>query len=334
MFDPHLKTSLTWGFVTMSRFVDPLSDFGFKRLFGTEPTRGVLKSFLNSLLPERHQIESLTLHNSERLGLSNSERKAIFDIYCIGTNGERFIVELQKAPQRYYKDRSVFYSTFAIQQQAEVNEWNFRLDPIYSINILDFRVYGHEDHEHYLTTVELKDERNKVYYDKLKFIYLELPKFDKRLEDLSSDLEKWLYLFKNLESLHELPKIFPAEIVEVIEREAELATMTRKERIAYEETVKAARDNRNVMNYAIETATEKGLAQGLEQGLEKGLEQGLARGIKKGERRGLKRGTKKGRRQEKQQVAQRLLANGLPMGEVAGIVDLSVSELSALLEEE
>ena len=64
--------------------------------------------------------------------------EAIFDLYCIGTNGERFIVEMQKAKQDYFKERSVFYATFPIQEQALRGDWDFKLTEIYTVGILDF----------------------------------------------------------------------------------------------------------------------------------------------------------------------------------------------------
>ncbi|MGB1283101.1 MAG: PD-(D/E)XK nuclease family transposase, partial [Polaribacter sp.] len=93
------------------RYINPLTDFGFKKLFGTEPNKLLLIDFLNQILPDR-QIKDLSYSSQEKQGLTELDRKAIFDLYCIGDNGERFIVEMQKAKQNYFKDRSVFYASF------------------------------------------------------------------------------------------------------------------------------------------------------------------------------------------------------------------------------
>ena len=126
------------------KYINPLTDFGFKKLFGTEVNKNLLIDFLNQVLPKRHQIADLSYSQNEHLGDNIEDRKAIFDLYCTGTNGEKFIVELQKAKQNYFKDRSIYYSSFPIQEQAEKGDWNFKLEPVYTIGILDFIFSEHK----------------------------------------------------------------------------------------------------------------------------------------------------------------------------------------------
>jgi predicted transposase/invertase (TIGR01784 family) len=99
----------------MSKYLNPYTDFGFKKLFGEEANKDLLTDFLNQLLPPQHQIAALNFRNNEQLPDIPLERKAIFDIHCISTTGERFIVEMQKAKMNFFKDRSVYYSTFPIR---------------------------------------------------------------------------------------------------------------------------------------------------------------------------------------------------------------------------
>ncbi|MGB0881165.1 MAG: Rpn family recombination-promoting nuclease/putative transposase, partial [Polaribacter sp.] len=179
------------------RYINPLTDFGFKKLFGTEPNKLLLIDFLNQILPDR-QIKDLSYSSQEKQGLTELDRKAIFDLYCIGDNGERFIVEMQKAKQNYFKDRSVFYASFPIQEQAKKNQWNYQLDPVYSVGILDFIFDDHKNEKEFLHVVELKNQRGEVFYDKLKFVYLELPKFKKKEEELETHFDKWMYVFTHL----------------------------------------------------------------------------------------------------------------------------------------
>jgi predicted transposase/invertase (TIGR01784 family) len=127
------------------RYISLLTDFGFKRVFGTEPNQRLLIDFLNTLLPEYHQIRDLTFKNSEHLGITVSDRKAIFDIYCEAENGDRLIVEIQNAKQNRFKERSVYYASFPIQQQAVKGEWSDERSPVYTVGILDF---GFDDLPH------------------------------------------------------------------------------------------------------------------------------------------------------------------------------------------
>ena len=101
------------------KYLNPFTDFGFKKLFGEEPNKDLLISFLNSFLPERHNIHDLQYTKHEYQGYTALDRKAIFDLNCVSSSGERFIVELQKAKQNYFKDRSLYYATFPIQEQAQ-----------------------------------------------------------------------------------------------------------------------------------------------------------------------------------------------------------------------
>ena len=120
------------------KYVNLFTDFGFKKLFGEESSKTHLIAFLNTLLPAKHHIKELSYTNNEKLGASSNDRKAIFDLHCTSTTGERFIVELQKAKQNFFKERSIFYATFPIQEQAEQGDWDFKLDAVYTIGILDF----------------------------------------------------------------------------------------------------------------------------------------------------------------------------------------------------
>jgi predicted transposase/invertase (TIGR01784 family) len=92
-----------------------------------------LIDFLNVILPPKHQVADLSYKSSENVGNTPIDRKAIFDIYCESITGEKFIVEIQKAKQNYFKDRSVYYATFPIQEQAIKGEWNYKLTSVYTM---------------------------------------------------------------------------------------------------------------------------------------------------------------------------------------------------------
>ncbi|MET3047314.1 Rpn family recombination-promoting nuclease/putative transposase, partial [Flavobacterium covae] len=107
-----------------AKYINPFTDFGFKKIFGEEASKNLLIDFLNTLLPEHDQIKELSFKNTEQLGITDLDRKAIYDIYCQNEKGEKFIVELQKAKQNFFKERTIYYATFPIREQAEKGEWN------------------------------------------------------------------------------------------------------------------------------------------------------------------------------------------------------------------
>jgi predicted transposase/invertase (TIGR01784 family) len=241
------------------KYINPLTDFGFKKLFGEEVNKDLLIDFLNELLPERHKIKDLSYQQNERLPSSEYDRKAIFDLYCVSESGENFIVELQRAKQKYFKDRSVFYATFPIQQQAKKGtDWDFKLEAVYTIGILDFTFDIDIKDERYLHTILLKDDIDKVFYDKLTFIYIELPKFVKKAEELETKIDKWIYVFKHLAKLQDRPLALQEKIFQRLFTAAEIAKYSKKDREQYEESLKYFRDIKNV----VDTAHEEGKIEG------------------------------------------------------------------------
>lgn len=187
------------------RYVNPYTDFGFKLLFGTDMNKELLISFLNSLLHGREVIKDVTYLNAEHLGTQEYDRKAVFDVYCENEQGEKFLVEMQKGEQQFFKDRSVFYSTFPIREQAKRGNWDYELKAVYTVGILNF-VFDDKDDEYFHHEVKLMDIYTKeVFYDKLTFVYLEMPKFNKREDELVTMFDKWLFVLRNLATLLERP---------------------------------------------------------------------------------------------------------------------------------
>lgn len=250
------------------KYVNLFTDFGFKKLFGEESSKTHLIAFLNTLLPAKHHIKELTYTNNEKLGASSNDRKAIFDLHCTSTTGERFIVELQKAKQNFFKERSIFYATFPIQEQAEQGDWDFKLDAVYTIGILDFEFDEdkHQGNKDVVHTVQLKNQHNRVFYDKCTFIYLTMPNFNKSEDELETDQDKWLFLFKNLHQLQAVPKRLQQEIFISIFDKAQIAKFDPVERQAYEDSLKYYRDMKNV----IDTAAMEAMQEGIELGKQKG----------------------------------------------------------------
>ncbi len=241
------------------KYINPLTDFGFKKLFGSEPNKELLIDFLNQVLPERHRIADLTYSKNEHLPANELDRKAIFDLYCQAHSGERFIVEMQKAKQNFFKDRSVYYASFPIQEQGQKGDWDYKLSPVYTIGILDFIFDDHKHESELLHVVELKNQRCEVFFDKLKFIYLELPKFTQSADQLETQLDKWLFVLRYLAQLQDRPQALQDRIFERLFAAAEIARFTPAEKEAYEESLKYYRDLKNV----VDTSWEEGIEEGI-----------------------------------------------------------------------
>jgi predicted transposase/invertase (TIGR01784 family) len=252
-----------------AKYINPYTDFGFKKLFGEEASKPLLIDFLNALLPEQSKIVDITFKSTEKLGITKDDRRAVYDIYCENDRGEKFIVEFQKAKQNFFKERTLFYSSFLIREQAEKGVvWNFNLKAVYCIGILDFTFDDYEsepERSEVVHTVKLKNQNNKVFYDKLTYIYLEMPNFSKTEEQLSSRLDKWLYFLKHLEDFKNIPAIFKDKIFEKAFEKAEIANFNQKELDNYEDSLKVYRDLKNVIDTAFDDGKIEGKIEGKEE---------------------------------------------------------------------
>ncbi len=218
------------------KYINPYTDFGFKKLFGEEANKDLLVDFLNQLLPPHHQIKDLVFKNVEQSADLQNERKAIFDIHCKAINDEYFIVEMQKAKINYFKDRALFYVTFPIRDQAKRGDWDFKLAPIYMIAILDFEYDEREERKKFFRDVQLKDQDCEVFYDKLSFKFLQMPLFNKKSEELETRFDKWIYFLKGLETFDDIPVMLNEPIFQKAFRTAEVANMTASQRDEYEKS--------------------------------------------------------------------------------------------------
>ena len=256
-----------------AKFINPFTDFGFKKIFGEEASKPLLLDFLNSLLPESDKIVDLTFKNNEQLGETDTNRRAVYDIYCENEKGEKFIVELQKAKQNYFRERTLYYATFPIREQAEKGFWDFNMKAVYCIGILDFTFDNQKldpETNEFKHTIKLKNQNGKTFYEKLTFIYFEMPNFHKGETELETRLDKWLYFIKHLEDFQTIPLSIKDEVFKQAFEKAELANLGSIEMDNYEKSLKIFRD----LNGAFDTAFGDGKLEGKLEGKIEGKMEG------------------------------------------------------------
>jgi len=299
----------------MARYINPYTDFGFKRLFGEEASKDLLIDFLNAFLPERHRVKTLTFRNTEQLGVIAIDRKAVFDIYCEAENGEHFIVEMQQARQDWFKDRALFYAAFPIREQAPKGlvhgeVWDYQLQAVYLIAVLGFEYDKEEEWRKLQRNVTLKDQDGDLFYDKLEFIFLQMPLFKKTESELVTRQDKWYYFLKNLSGLDEIPALLREPLFERAFAAAEVAGMSKTELLAYEAHLKAYRDN-----YAAMTTAEN---------------EGLRRGRTEGRAEGRVEGRAEGRAERDIEIARNMKKKGFDTATIAEMTGLSPKEIAQL----
>ena len=292
-----------------ARYIDPMVDWSFKRLFGSEVNKDILIEFLKVIFPE-HEIEDITYIPAEQLGIMEDDRKAVFDVICRTKNGEEFIVEMQCATQKHFFERALYYTSFPIMKQGKKaqrdeetgikEEWDYKLDGVYFLGVLNFRYEDDDLIEHrYLLREAIT---GKTMTDKLKFVFIEVAKFDKKEDELDSDLDKWLYILKNLSMLLERPAALRDKIFKRIFDVAEIAGLNNIDRINYIKDMTTARDTFNQIEYAKKTSREEGREEGLV----------------------------KGREEERNSIVLKMLQNNLPVQIICDVTGLSMEDVLKL----
>ena len=241
----------------MAKFINPFTDIGFKKIFGQEVTKDLLIDFLNDLLVDEKHIIDITFLDKEILPEFMGDRGVIYDIYCTTENGEQFIVEMQNKQHVHFRERALYYLSKTVARQGEKGaEWKFDLKAVYGVFFTD-----RDTHEQ--------------FSDKLRFIFIELPDFSKEEQECETDFERWIYVLKNMETLKRLPFKARKSVFEKLEKIVDIASLSKEERMKYDESIKVYRDNL----VTLEFAEQKGRKEGREEGREEGKEE-TARNLK------------------------------------------------------
>jgi predicted transposase/invertase (TIGR01784 family) len=233
----------------MSKFINPFTDIGFKRIFGQEVSKPVLITFLNSLLEGEHRILDLTFLDKEQPAFFSGDRSPIYDILCETDSGEKIIVEMQNREHPNFKERMLYYASEAIVRQGEKgNEWNYDIKAVYMVAFTNF---VQTDYAGRLRIdVRLTDNEGMLFTDKMRLIYLQMPCFTKEADECENHFERWIYILKNMEILERMPWAAQNAVFQRLAEVAEVSKLSKKDRLAYDHALKRYRDTYNAMTGA------------------------------------------------------------------------------------
>ena len=341
----------------MAQFINPFTDFGFKKIFGEEISKDLLISFLNELLKGEQEIKDITFLNNENLPEFVTERAVIYDIFCTTNTGEQIIVEMQYRRQANFKDRALYYVSKAIAAQGVMGpDWQFDIKTVYGVFFMNFtfdrakRGYCYHDgalpesdsptptlqkKEKLRTDIILADrDTGELFNGKLRQIFLELPYFNKNEKECVSNFERWIYVLKNMEKLERMPFKAKDAVFKRLEEIGSLLMLDSDQRRRYDNSLDNYRDNAATMAYAESVAREEGMEKGIQQGIQKGIEQGIEQGIEKGKKEGImegiKAGVEKGKLATTREIARSLKAVNTNIEIIASVTGLSLEEINTL----
>ena len=243
--------------IIKAKYINLMVDWSFKRVFGTEVNKDILIEFLKVIFPQ-FAITDITYIPTEQLGIMEDDRKAIFDVLCKTEDGKTVLVEMQRGAQEHFFERALYYTSFPIMKQGKKaiakedekgkDPWDFSLDGVFFLGVLDFKYEQDEMTEHRYQLLETKTLKRMT--DKLEFVFVEVAKFNKREDELETDLDKWLYLLKNMSTLLERPAALRDRVFGRLFDVAEYARLDDEERKKYVEAMNTTRDTFNMIAYA------------------------------------------------------------------------------------
>ena len=311
----------------MSKFINPFSDFGFKKIFGSEVSKDLIISFLNGVLHEE-VIVNITFRNVELLGMKQEQGKVVFDIFCENEKGEIFVVEMQKARQKFFSDRILYYASFAIQQQTMIarektkkskkkgdkKQWEYNINKVYIVCILNYVMDKSHPEKYRWDVVRMERELKIPFSETLNEVYLEMPKFVLPLSECKTIYLKWLYVLNNIDIMERLPEELNNQIFKKLKSIVEIERMSANERLEYELSLAAERD----------------MLCALDAKYEDGLEEGEVKGIKKGREEGIKEGLEEGEKMAFRKMALSMKKSGKPLSEIIEFTGLTIEEIEQL----
>jgi len=304
--------------------INLMTDFAFKRFFGTEPYKNNLIHFLNAVLPPYiGPVQDLTYLPTEQLGTSDTNKRLVFDVLCVNPINDHIIVEMQKASQEFFKDRVIAYSSRHISESLEVGDRKYSFPKVITIVLVDFEIPELRGSDKFIQHVMLKDDENKIFSDKMSFLLIDLTKFAAEIsfEQLREESQKWCYVIKNMWRLKEgdIPK--EETIFRELFENCKISKLNAMEKQEYEKSVLEYEDVKDAMEYH----HRMGFAEGMEKGMEKGIEKGMEKGMKEGR--------EEGKKQAKQEMIANMLEMGISIVDMARITGIPEEELRPLCSE-
>jgi predicted transposase/invertase (TIGR01784 family) len=296
------------------KYMNPMCDAGFKRIFGQEENKSLLINFLNGLLVGEQTVVDVTYMDKEMVGDTDQSRSTIYDILCKSDKGEFFIVEMQNQSHPNFLKRMLYYASKAIAKQGKKGrKWEYDIKAVYCVAFMNFNDL--DIGEDAVVRASICDTKTgKQLTNVLRFFFIQLSRFNKGPEECDSLLDKWIYVFKDMEVLESLPKEFQCEAFEKLKEVSDVSKLSEEERAKYEHTLRAYRDTLWIINGKLQQGWTKGMAEGMEKGLAKGLA----------------KGREEGARSRNIENARKMKAKSFSYDDISDITGLSIEEIEKL----
>jgi len=239
--------------------LNPKIDLVFKKIFGTEQNKNVLKSLINSVLPKDEQIVEVTIKNPYNETDFVGDKLSVVDIKATDEKGRWYDIEIQVKEQKFYGKRAIFYLSEIYSNQLSESDSYDKLRKTIIISLLDFNYFTND--KRYFRRCCYKDFETDEFYPELNFAdlyFVELKKFDNELKNIKTTLDRWItFLNKATEYDREtIPnELREPEIMQAFDT-IETMSLSVKEREYYEAEKKVMRDRDAQIMTAVENAVD------------------------------------------------------------------------------
>ncbi|MEK9149288.1 MAG: Rpn family recombination-promoting nuclease/putative transposase, partial [Candidatus Desantisbacteria bacterium] len=263
------------------QFLDVKTDFAFKKVFGSNESKGILISFLNSVIDfgEEEEIVDLTIVDPYQIPLVKGMKDSYVDVKARLSNNKNVIIEMQVLNVEGFEKRVLYNAAKAYSTQLPKGEDFTTLKPIIALTITDFVMF--KEIEDVITYFKLIEKKALIRYrDEIELIFVELPKFKKDENELDSIKDKWIYFIKNAGTLEYTPKTLlkEAQIKKAFEI-ANTANLSKKELEEQEKRHDFIRLQKGWIAYALKQGLKQGIKEDVMQGIMQGMKEGMEQGI-------------------------------------------------------
>ena len=300
-------------------FINPKTDFAFKKIFGSEQSQDILVSFLNGILYGGEDVvQSVNILNPYQAPRIRGMKDTFLDVKATLSGGQTVIIEMQVLNVEGFEQRVLYNAAKAFSTQLDIGEDYTLLNPVIALTITDFEMF--QDLDAVISRFVLREKHDLTDYaiDGLELVFVELPKFHQALNQVEGLTEQWIYFLQNARQLESVPASM--KNVSAIQRAFTVANQSNLSREELEDL-----ENREMFIHDQRNAIVKGTKQGLAEGLRQGLKQGRAEGLAEGLERGVN--------EAKILIAQRLLAT-LDDTTISQMTDLTLTQVKQLRRSE
>jgi len=254
------------------RFINPKTDYAFKKIFGSEQSHDILISFLNAILYDGNRvIRDLEILNPYLAPRIRGVKATYLDVKAKLDNHTTVIIEMQVLNIEGFEKRILYNAAKAYSTQLGVGQDYILLDPVIALTITDFEMFPETNQ--LISRFILKEKDFLIDYPiyDIELVFVELPKFDKEVSSLETLADKWLYFLKYARQLDVVPESM--NLVSEIKQAFEIANevnLTPEQIEDMDMQEMFIHDQRNAIKKALKQGRQEGLEEGRQEGVDKG----------------------------------------------------------------